>query len=105
MKLHHASLTGLVLAIASARLSNQRVSIEELCGQLNSHASKYAALSLGFESPPEEFGQSMDVDAILALGQAEALLESGNFWQAIEETNQILAESGLYVSHLFVETK
>ena len=29
-----------------------------------------AALSLGFESPPAEFAQSMDVDAVLALGQA-----------------------------------
>jgi hypothetical protein len=62
-----------------------------------------AALSLGFESPPKEFGESMDVDAVLSLGQAEALLETTNFWQAIEESNQALAESGLYVSHLFVE--
>ena len=64
-----------------------------------------AALSLGFPSPPEEFGQSTDVDAILAMGQAEELLAETNFWHAIEETNEALADSGLYVSHLFAENQ
>ena len=64
-----------------------------------------AALSLGFDPPPEGCGHSMDVDAILALGQAERLLQTTNFWQAIDETNEALAEEELYVSHLFVENQ
>lgn len=62
-----------------------------------------AAFQLGFESPPEEFSQSLDVDAVLWVGQAEELLESTNFWDALEEVNEALAPDGLYMSHLFVE--
>jgi hypothetical protein len=62
-----------------------------------------AALQLGFDNPPEDFSQSLDVDAVLALGQAEELLASTNFWDALEDTNTALAPSGLYMTHLFVE--
>ena len=59
-----------------------------------------AALQLGFDDPPEEFSQSLYVDAVLAMGQAEELLESTNFWEALERTNDTLAPSGLYMTHL-----
>lgn len=62
-----------------------------------------AAFLLGFENPPAQFSQSLDVDAVLWLGQAETLSQTSNFWQAIEETNSALAPEGLYMSHLFVE--
>jgi len=64
-----------------------------------------AALHLGFPDPPSEFALSMDIDVILWVGQAQALAEATNFWQAIEETNQQFATEGLYVSHLFEETQ
>lgn len=64
-----------------------------------------AALSLGFENPPAEFGQSLDVDGILWDGQAEALLEETDFWTAVEATNQELAGAGLYISHFFQESQ
>jgi len=62
-----------------------------------------AALQLGFESPPEEFAWSKDVDAVLWLGQAEELAATTSFWAATEELNQELADEGLYISHFFAE--
>lgn len=62
-----------------------------------------AALTLGFAETPEDYALSQDVDAVLWIGQAEALNESTNFWQAIDLTNAQLAEENLYVSHLFTE--
>ncbi len=62
-----------------------------------------AAFLLGFDDPPEQFSQSLDVDVVLWLGQAEDLEMKTNFWEALTETNEFLAPDGLYVSHLFVE--
>jgi hypothetical protein len=64
-----------------------------------------AALQLGFADPPPEYAQSLDVDGVLWLGQAEELLKSGNFWPAVELTNQELAPRGLYISHFFEESQ
>lgn len=64
-----------------------------------------AAFLLGFRDPPEQFSQSMDVDAVLWLGQAQELMEQSNFWEALETTNQALECEGLYMSHLFEETQ
>jgi hypothetical protein len=64
-----------------------------------------AALHLGFANPPAEFALSNDVDVVLWLGQAEDLAQHTNFWEAVEATNRLLAEAGLYVSHLFDETQ
>ena len=61
-----------------------------------------AALQLGFEMPLSEFAVSRDIDAILSLGQAEELNEKTNFWEAVEQINETLAEQ-LYISHFFVE--
>lgn len=62
-----------------------------------------AALTLGFGQTPEDYALSHDVDAVLWLGQAEALTESTNFWQAVDRTNAELADEDLYVSHFFTE--
>ena len=62
-----------------------------------------AAFLLGFDDPPEQFSQSLDVDAVLWIGQAEELGQGTNFWDAVEALNAELAPDGLYMSHLFVE--
>ncbi|MGD0649610.1 MAG: hypothetical protein ABSA97_00450 [Verrucomicrobiia bacterium] len=62
-----------------------------------------AALALGFAQPPAEFALSRDVDAVLWLGQAEELKQHTNFWEAIEQVNEELADQELYISHLFTE--
>ena len=62
-----------------------------------------AALLLGYEAPPRECALSRDVDAVLWLGQAEELNERTNFWQAVGEVNEELAEDDLYISHFFTE--
>ena len=38
-----------------------------------------AALHLGFPNPPAEFALSSDVDAVLWIGQAQALADQTNF--------------------------
>jgi hypothetical protein len=62
-----------------------------------------AALALGFSETPEDYALSQDVDAVLWVGQAEALNESTNFWEAVDQTNADLAQDSLYVSHFFTE--
>jgi hypothetical protein len=62
-----------------------------------------AALHMGFANPPAEYALSQDVDAVLWQSQSMELSAATNFWEAIDEVNQELAESGLYVSHLFAE--
>lgn len=64
-----------------------------------------AALQLGFSDPPAEFAQSLDVDIILWLGQAEHLMAQGSFWQTLEQVNQQLAGQRLYISHFFEESQ
>ena len=62
-----------------------------------------AALQLGFDSPPDEFAWSKDVDAVLWLGQAEELASTTTFWDAVQALNEELADKGLYISHFFTE--
>lgn len=84
---------------------------DHILSRLDSHLSSRieltlygrAALALGFDETPEDYALSRDVDAVMWIGQAEALLESTNFWEAVEQTNQELAEDDLYVSHFFTE--
>jgi len=61
------------------------------------------ALLLGFPNPPNEFAGSRDVDAVLWVGQAEALNDTTNFWDAVRQVNEELAEDDLYISHFFTE--
>jgi hypothetical protein len=62
-----------------------------------------AALQLGFANPPAEYARSRDVDVVLWFGQAEMLLNAGNFWNAVEAVNARFADQELYVSHFFEE--
>ncbi|MCX6993126.1 MAG: hypothetical protein NT011_08300 [Kiritimatiellaeota bacterium] len=64
-----------------------------------------AALQLGFSDPRAEYAQSMDIDGVFWMGQAEALIRSGNFWEAVDITNRELAPQGLYISHFFEESQ
>lgn len=62
-----------------------------------------AALVLGFEHAPEECALSQDVDAVFRTGQAEELLATTNFWEAVDAVNAELSDQGLYISHFFEE--
>lgn len=62
-----------------------------------------AALQLGFEDPPVDCAVSHDVDAVFWAGQAQALADTSNFWEAIEAVNAELADQELYISHFFQE--
>ena len=62
-----------------------------------------AALLLGFRATPPDFALSLDVDAVLWIGQAEALEQGSNFWEALEQVNLEFEEDGLYMTHLFDE--
>ena len=60
-----------------------------------------AAIHLGFPAPPPEAAQSKDVDAIVPVGDLEALASNEDFWDAQEATNRELRPLGLYITHLF----
>jgi len=60
-----------------------------------------AALLLGYENSPQEFGVTMDVDAILPVTEMSEIENKDHFWNAIEATNKELQEAGLYITHLF----
>ena len=60
-----------------------------------------AALVLGYEQSPLEFGATMDVDAILPVVEMPQLEKNDDFWNALEMTNQELDAKGLYMTHLF----
>ena len=62
-----------------------------------------AALVLGFDRSPVEYALSRDVDAVLWKGQAEMLLETTNFWEAVNQVNHELSDQELYISHFFEE--
>jgi hypothetical protein len=62
-----------------------------------------AAFQLGWASPPSDVYSSLDVDVVLWLGQAEDLLQVGNFWDAVHQVNHLLEAEGLYISHFFEE--
>jgi hypothetical protein len=62
-----------------------------------------AALALGFASHDARHETTQDVDAIIPLGQLDALRADEQFWAARDATNAELAERGLYLTHLFTE--
>ena len=62
-----------------------------------------AALALGFVSHTPSHETTQDVDAIIPLGQLDALRADEQFWAARDATNVELAERGLYFTHLFTE--
>lgn len=64
-----------------------------------------SALALGYEEPEPSFAATMDVDAIIPLQELSILEEDESFWNAVEQTNQALESSGLYITHLFDESQ
>jgi hypothetical protein len=60
-----------------------------------------SALSLGYADSPPEFQSTMDVDAILPEVEMSSIEADESFWLAIEKTNEELAPTGLYLTHLF----
>lgn len=62
-----------------------------------------AALALGFSSPIAEWGNTLDIDIIVPKHLSESIEHDEQFWEAIETTNAQLAESGLFVAHIFDE--
>ncbi len=62
-----------------------------------------AALLLGYPDPKREYALSLDVDAVLWIGQAEELERGSNFWTALEQINDEFEADGLYMTHLFDE--
>lgn len=60
-----------------------------------------AAIVLGFDDPPEEVKQTLDVDVIIPLSQVERLSADKSFWDAQARANCELEEHGLYLTHLF----
>ena len=63
-----------------------------------------AALALGFPGHAN-YARTVDVDVILATGQAETLLQSTNFWEIVEKLNEHYAAEGLYMTHFFEESQ
>lgn len=60
-----------------------------------------AALLLGYPRPREEWGGTLDVDAILPSVELAEIDANDDFWNAIEATNEDLEPFGLYITHLF----
>lgn len=60
-----------------------------------------ASIALGFENPPEATQQSLDVDALLTTSYESAFAEVPEFWTAQEQLNTLLADEGLYMTHIF----
>lgn len=60
-----------------------------------------AALQLGFVGTAPDVAQSLDVDAIIPVGDLPVLTEDESFWDAQVATNADLLDRGLYITHLF----
>lgn len=86
-------------------MNNPRKILETLDGHLQGEARLIlygrAALVLGYEQAPLEFGATMDVDAILPLVEMSQIEANDDFWDAVDATNRELEPTGLYITHLF----
>ena len=86
-------------------MSNAARIVTELDGLLTCEASLIlygrASIALGFENPPEATLHSLDVDALLTTSHETAFAETPEFWEAQGELNTRLANTGLYMTHIF----
>lgn len=64
-----------------------------------------AAIALGFKNAPACSFSTLDVDAILPAVEIARIDADEQFWNALEKTNEQLKPSGLYVTHLFMDTQ
>lgn len=62
-----------------------------------------SALWLGFDSPPDDYGTTLDVDAVVPAEESAAMDLDLEFWDALTHTNDELRELGLYLTHIFEE--
>ncbi len=62
-----------------------------------------AAIVLGYPTAPEDYESTQDVDAIIPMEILEALCENEGFWNALNQTNEALKDTGLYMTHIFQE--
>jgi len=62
-----------------------------------------SALALGYSAAPAAYRATMDVDAILPARELAAIEANEDFWQAQEQTNLELGDTGLYFTPLFEE--
>ncbi len=95
--------------VETDRLTNAEQILRSLDSKLNAAVDLTlygrAAIVLGFKNSPPESALSHDVDAVFWLGQTEELLQSSNFWTAVEAVNRELAGQELYISHFFEENQ
>jgi hypothetical protein len=91
--------------------SNPEIILKKLDQQLNDRIELTligrAALILGYEPPivGADASQTFDVDLVVPSDQEQALDQNEQFWIGLERTNQLLAASGLYLTHIFLETQ
>jgi hypothetical protein len=64
-----------------------------------------AALWLGFDDPPDDYGSTLDVDAVVPIADSAALDQNEGFWLALQRTNEQLRPLDLYLTHLFEESQ
>ncbi len=64
-----------------------------------------SAIWLGFENPPTGAASTQDVDAIIPTDQVQALANDQRFWDARDAVNERFKSEGLYITHLFPESK
>lgn len=62
-----------------------------------------AAIWLGYDSPPADYGSTMDVDAVVPAFASAALDEDVGFWEALAQANEVLRPLDLYLTHIFEE--
>lgn len=64
-----------------------------------------AAIWLGYDQPPEDYGSTLDVDAVVPASASAALDQDIAFWDALAQTNDALSGHGLYLTHIFEESQ
>lgn len=62
-----------------------------------------AAIWLGFDSPPDDYGSTLDVDAVVPASESAALDQDVVFWEALTQANAALESMNLYLTHIFEE--
>lgn len=62
-----------------------------------------AAIWLGYESPPDDYGSTMDVDAVVPANESAAMDQDVVFWEALAQANAVLEPLNLYLTHIFEE--
>ena len=84
---------------------NPTLILRELDSRLN-HAVELtligkSAVWLGYDDPPEGFGATADVDAVVPAEYSEVMDHDLAFWESLKEANAALERFGLYLSHIF----